>query len=177
MGQRGYILGVGSNLEPEKNAGLIITKLVERFGAVLISRIYYTAPVKIESDHRFVNFGVFVPTELDPAAFKAACVAIEVELGRDRNNPLRKILDRPADLDVLVRLSGEEKTLNPELIIPAEYLAEPARELVAVLGLGGKLPGARGELCPIAVGTLCLGQTPAAVDRDDRAGLVVIREY
>lgn len=175
--KRGYILGIGSNLEPEKNAGLIIERLVGRFGEILVSRIYYTAPVKIESDHRFVNFCAFVPSELAAAEFKAECVAIEIALGRDRNNPLRKILDRPADLDLLVRLVGTEASLEAAMIIPADYLAVPAEEMIAMLGLGGPLPPARGELCQVSAGGLCLGETPAAVDRDDGAGLVVIRQY
>lgn len=174
----GYILGIGSNLAPEQNAGLIIEHLVERFGPIWLSRIYYTAPVQVQSTQRFVNFCVYVPTALAAPEFKAACVAIETALGRDRTNPLRKILDRAADLDVLVRLIGSERELAAETIIPAEYLAQPAREMVAMLGFGGgRVPTAGGELCPVRAGGLVLGQTPAAIDRDHGAGLVVVREY
>ncbi|MBI2379569.1 MAG: 2-amino-4-hydroxy-6-hydroxymethyldihydropteridine diphosphokinase [Gammaproteobacteria bacterium] len=171
----GYILGIGSNLEPEKHAALILEQLLACFGDLLVSRIYYTAPEAVASPQDFVNFCVFVPTELDAAAFKSACVVIEERLGRDRGNPLRKILDRPADLDVLARLSGRETGLEAASLCSAVYLAQPLAELLAQLGFA-TMPVAAGRPCPIVLDDQCLGEAPAAIHRDDRAGLVVVRQ-
>lgn len=170
----GYILGIGSNLEPEKHAALIIEHLARRFGELRISRIYYTAPEAVASSQAFVNFCAYVPTELPPPEFKAECVAIEEALGRDRSHPLRKVLDRSADLDVLARLTGQERQLAAETLCPAAYLAQPLRELLAELALAPAV-AARGGLCRISLAGEILGEAPAAVHRDDRAGLVVVR--
>src|SRR5690349_12568999 len=99
----GYILGIGTNIEPERNVSRIIEQLAHKFGRILISRFYETAPVGMTSDRPFINFCAFVRTALEPVACKAACVDIEVELGRDRAHPCRKTRDRPADIDLLTR--------------------------------------------------------------------------
>lgn len=169
--KRGFLLGVGSNLAPEKNAGLVIEHLVAAFGPIYLSRIYYTAPVEIASPQAFVNFCAFIPTALREPEFKARCVAIETALGRDRSNPLRKILDRPADLDVLA--SGETLVGLTEL---PDYLRQPGAELRALI-CGERVPVMQGAVCRVVAGGLYLGETPTAVDRDDGAGLVVISEY
>lgn len=169
--RRGYLLGVGSNLNPERNSALIIEGLLAAFGRLSLSRIYYTAPVEIASPQAFVNFCAFIPTTLPEAAFKARCVALEIALGRDRNNPLRKILDRPADLDVLA--TGDALPTVSEL--PA-YIRQPCAELVALLG-GFALPQAQGSLCRVFAFGRFLGETPTTIDRDDGSGLVGITEY
>ncbi len=174
----GYILGVGTNLEPEKNAALIVAHLAERFGRVLVSRFYYTDPVGIMSRHRFVNFCAFVPSDLEPTACKAVCVGIEVAMGRDRAHPACKTRDRPADIDLVGRLSMATLRADLGALSPDAYLADPCREIAAML-TGRGIPEPAGELCVVpgpGSGSCRLGETPAAVHRDDRAGLVVVPE-
>jgi 2-amino-4-hydroxy-6-hydroxymethyldihydropteridine diphosphokinase len=169
---RGYILGVGTNVEPERNARRIVEHLVGSFGTVLLSRFYETAPVGMESDRPFVNFCAFVRTALAPGACKAVCVGIEVALGRDRTHPRAKTRDRTADLDLLVRYRADGSRVRLQPV--AGYLARPAAELAAILSPGRAVPPAGGRVRAVAAGGARLGEAPAAVDRDDRAGLVVV---
>ena len=82
--RQGYLLGIGSNVDPERNTVLIIDRLRRSFGEILVSRIIQTDPVGMTSQRRFSNFCAYVATTLEPEPCKAQCVAIEVELGRNR---------------------------------------------------------------------------------------------
>ena len=168
----GYVLGIGSNMEPEKNVPRIVGQLISEFGRILISRFYETAPVGMHTDGLFINFCVFVRTAFEPAACKAACANIEVKLGRDRTHPCRKTRDRAADIDILARLYVDGSRI--QLQETADYLAESAAEIYAILSPGRPVPVARGHVRTLAVGKLQLGHAPTAVDRDDRTGLVVV---
>lgn len=171
--QHGYILGVGTNIEPERNAPLIVEQLIDKFGGILISRFYETAPVGMQSDQSFINFCAFVETALDVDACKAVCIDIEINLGRDRAHPYRKTRDRAADIDLLARLCAGGRQVQLQAI--AEYLAQPAAEVASFLSAGRAIPVVRGHVRTFTIGDLQLGHTPTAIDRDDRTGLVVIR--
>lgn len=175
----GYVLGIGSNIDPERNAARILECLVQRFGMVRISRIYYTAPVAMESRRRFVNFCAYVPSNLRPLAFKEECNRIEAVLGRDRSNPRRSVLDRPADLDPLTRLLNADIPIAGVEDSVADYLLKPARELLASLtqaSIRASLRQDAGELarCRVKLRGWVLGETPATIYRDDRTGQIVV---
>jgi 2-amino-4-hydroxy-6-hydroxymethyldihydropteridine diphosphokinase len=163
----GYIVGVGTNIEPERNSLAVLDKLAARFGSIIVSRMYYTDPVGMKSLGRFINFSVYVRSHLAPRPFKAVCTGIEIQLGRNRSDPNSKTSDRPADIDLLVEVPCKE--LATVSAGDNAYLLQPTSEIIAVL-LETPVPGAKGELCVIAP----LGDTPTTVDHDDRAGLIVI---
>jgi 2-amino-4-hydroxy-6-hydroxymethyldihydropteridine diphosphokinase len=165
---RGYILGIGTNIEPEANALRIVEELTARFGEVLVSRFYYTSPVGMTSGRRFINFCAFIRTPIDAEACKAICVEIETSLGRDRGAPHCKTADRPADIDILAPLPGDKRTARE--IAGVDYLLQPTREILSLIDGGARMPRPRGELCVLP----SLANAPAAVDRDDRAGLKVV---
>jgi 2-amino-4-hydroxy-6-hydroxymethyldihydropteridine diphosphokinase len=168
----GYVLGIGSNIEPEKNVPRIVDELVSEFGRILISRFHETAPVGMKTAELFINFCVFVKTAFEPAACKAACTNIEVKLGRDRTHPCRKTRDRAADIDILARLHVDGSRI--QLQETADYLAESAAEIYSLLSPGWPVPVARGHVRTLTVGNLQLGHAPTAIDRDDRTGLIVV---
>lgn len=163
----GYIIGVGSNIEPERNSLAVLDKLAARFGSIIVSRMYYTDPVGMKSPRRFINFSVYVRSHLAPAQFKAVCTGIEIELGRNRSDPSSKTADRPADIDLLVEVPCQE--LATANVGDSAYFLQPTREIIALL-LETPVPRAKGELCVISP----LGDTPTTVDHDDRTGLIVI---
>lgn len=169
---QGYILGIGSNLDPEQNVPRIVEQLLCRFGKILLSRFYETAPVGMESHRQFINFCAFVRTELEPEACKAACVAIEVELGRDRTHPARRTRDRAADIDLLARLGADGNQVQLQAV--ADYLSESAAEIIAILSPGQTVPAARGCVRVFTLGKAQLGKAPTTINRDDGTGLIVI---
>jgi 2-amino-4-hydroxy-6-hydroxymethyldihydropteridine diphosphokinase len=166
----GYVVGVGSNIQPEHNSLAVLDKLATLFGPIVVSRMYYTDPVGMKSFARFINFCAFVRTNLDPQQFKAVCSRIEIDLGRNRSDPGSKTADRPADIDLLAEVSCKEE-LAPVNLAGSAYLLQPTREVLAVL-LETPVPEAKGELCVISP----LGDMPTTVDHDDRAGLIMIRQ-
>jgi 2-amino-4-hydroxy-6-hydroxymethyldihydropteridine diphosphokinase len=114
-----------------------------------------------------------VRTGLGPEACKAACVALEIALGRDRTHPSSSTRDRPADIDLLIRIdhTGSRVELEPV----AAYLAQPTAEILAMLSPCQTVPGANGRIRAVTLGGLRLGEAPATIDRDDRTGLIVVR--
>jgi 2-amino-4-hydroxy-6-hydroxymethyldihydropteridine diphosphokinase len=166
----GYVVGIGSNIQPERNSLIVLDKLARLFGPIVVSRMYYTDPVGMKSFRRFVNFCAFVRTNLSPQQFKGVCNKIEIELGRNRSDPGSKTADRPADIDLLAEISSKEELATVNLAESA-YLLQPTREIEAVL-LGSAVPEASGELCVISP----LRDMPTTVDHDNRAGLIMIRQ-
>ncbi len=176
----GYILGIGTNVEPDLNAARIAAHLAGAFGCVLLSRFYRTAPVGMTSPHPFVNYCAFVPSGLEPARCKEVCVAIELALGRDRAHPDCKTRDRPADIDLIGRVGHPTPADGLDALCPDLYLAAPFAEIAALL-TGRPVPPPQGDLCAAPLprcrnGAVRLGETPASVHRDDGAGLVVVPE-
>ncbi|TWA71553.1 2-amino-4-hydroxy-6-hydroxymethyldihydropteridine diphosphokinase [Azospirillum brasilense] len=176
----GHILGIGTNLDPERNAARIAARLADLFGRVLLSRFYRTAPVGMASAHPFVNYVAYVPSALDPACCKGLCVGIELALGRDRDHPGCKTRDRPADIDLIGRVGRSFPADGLAALRPDPYLAAPFAEIAALL-TGKPVPPPQGDLCatPLpgcSVGSPRLGETPATVHRDDGAGLIVVLE-
>lgn len=169
---QGYILGIGSNIDQNKNIPMILTHLIKRFGPIMISRFYETAPVGMDSNQLFINFCAFAQTSLESAPCKEACIAIEVELGRDRTHPLRKTRDRAADIDLLTFIGAHGHQVQLELI--ADYLSQPVAEIGAILSPRRAIIAARGCVRTFTVGGLQLGETPTAIDCNDRAGLIVV---
>lgn len=178
MATAGYILGIGTNLDPDRNAARIAAHLADVFGGVLLSRFYRTAPVGMASAHPFVNYCAYVPSALDPSCCKGLCVGIELALGRDRAHPGCKTRDRPADIDLIGRVNRSFPADGLAALRPDAYLADPFAEIAALLA-GRPVPPPRGELCTAAlpgchVGSPRLGEAPATVHRDDGAGLIVV---
>ncbi len=96
-----YYLSLGTNIDPEVNSAKMLNLLLKEFGALVSYPFIYTQPEKIESPHIFLNSVAIVLSSLDKVSLKAHLNAIEISLGRDRDDPDRSIKDRPADIDIL----------------------------------------------------------------------------
>lgn len=169
----GYVIGIGSNIEPECNVPRILHALLDAFGALRMSRVLRTRPVGMASQADFLNLAVFVETGMDAGALKSLCNRIETGLGRDRNDPDSARKDRPADLDILFRLGGDA-AVPPLERVDGAYLRPAVADVYALLGLadpGGGVPG-----MAVRLGEASAGEVPAAVHLDCRTGHVVVVE-
>jgi 2-amino-4-hydroxy-6-hydroxymethyldihydropteridine diphosphokinase len=92
-------LGLGSNIDPEKNLRLGIRELSERYGDLDISAVYQSAAVGFEGPD-FLNLVVGLDTETGPAEVHEQIEAIHNMAGRDRNE--QKFSSRPLDIDLLL---------------------------------------------------------------------------
>ncbi|HET8816999.1 MAG TPA: 2-amino-4-hydroxy-6-hydroxymethyldihydropteridine diphosphokinase [Pseudidiomarina sp.] len=95
-----YLCSMGANLAPEENFAKARSKLTP-LGEVHYSRAVYTKPVDIDTEHDFLNSLFVISTQLDAEVLKMAFNKIEIELGRDRDDPDCSQKDRPMDLDIL----------------------------------------------------------------------------
>jgi len=167
--QSGYILGIGSNIDPYNNIALIITELLNTFENLHLSRVLKIPPIGMNSSQDFLNVVVFIETNLAESELKQRCNQIEIMLGRDRNDPNRKMKDRPADLDILSPAHFPKDGDKPSNTITDEYFLYPLLdELKSYLTDNDSEVLQHGE--NIMLDHLTFGQTATTINRDTSAG-------
>jgi len=92
-------VGLGSNINPEKNLHLGISELRDRFGDLQISAAYRSKAVGFEGDD-FLNLVAGFESESSPIEICEAIELIHNLAGRDRNGI--KWESRPLDIDLLL---------------------------------------------------------------------------
>jgi len=124
-------LGLGSNLNREKNilAGLIALK--NKFGNLTCSRVYESESVGFKGSH-FYNLVVSMQTELSLSDLSEAIKKIEDDHGRVRTGP--KYRPRTLDIDILtygdfvgveagIEIPRAEITKNAFVLLPLSEIA------------------------------------------------------
>ena len=101
-----FLIGIGSNIEPSKNIALALEELRFISNAFATSPVMQTEPVGIQSDHKFLNLVVYFSSHLQTDELKKRLNATENKLGRDRNDPLRKVKDHPIDFDIIAKVTN-----------------------------------------------------------------------
>lgn len=123
--QTGYLLGIGSNINPDENIAQIIALLLEHFSTFSLSRIIRIPPIGMNSNLDFLNTVAFIKTDTREQELKEICNNIEIQLGRDRNDPTRKMKDRTADLDILTAITFPTDNTRSATDITDEYFLYP----------------------------------------------------
>jgi len=152
-------IGVGSNIEPERNIREGLIRLAARVEIRALSTFYRSQPVGPPGQPAFVNGVAAADTDLSPSAVKDDVLRrIEAELGRVRTTD--KYAPRVMDLDLLIYddmvVAGEELTLPDPEIAGRSFLAVPLGELAPEL----KLPGDGRTLRELAQGFPANAMTP-----------------
>jgi len=170
----GYLVGIGSNIAPERNVPRILERLVRRFGDLRISSVHRTEPQGIQSGNSFLNLVIHLETDLTECELKSWLNALEEELGRDRSNPDKKRLDRTADLDILRRIDRGE-WLTRERLPPEPYLRPSFEELTVGMGLlpnDGSAATERGA--SLMLDGVAFGERPALLRLDPHGERIMI---
>jgi 2-amino-4-hydroxy-6-hydroxymethyldihydropteridine diphosphokinase len=111
-------LSLGSNIDPERHLRAALAALRERFGDIDVSPAYRTAAVGFEGED-FLNLGVCIDTDLEPAALNDWLHALEDAQGRRRDGP--RFSSRTLDIDIV--LYGDRIVSGPgHLQIPRDDL-------------------------------------------------------
>ena len=128
-------LGLGSNIDAEKNLRLAVAQLRIRFGDLTVSPVYRSAPIGFEGPD-FLNLVLALTADTPPLEVLAEIERIHELAGRSRGPD--KFSSRPLDIDLL--LHGNTVDPTPPLRLPRpdvlEYgfvlrpLADIAPELV-----------------------------------------------
>ena len=92
-------LGLGSNIEPDKNLGTAIRELRGRYGAIDVSTVYRSKAVGFEGDD-FLNLVVRLWSDESPLEICEEIERLHNLSGRDRNG--EKWASRPLDIDLLL---------------------------------------------------------------------------
>ena len=106
-------LGLGSNVEPERNLGLGIRELRQRYGALELSAVYENAAVGFEGAD-FLNLVVGLESGDAPRDIQREAELIHELAGRDRAS--ERFSSRPLDIDLL--LYDDRVIDEPGLKIP-----------------------------------------------------------
>lgn len=123
-------LGIGSNIEPDKNLGSALDSLEKRFGALIRSSIYESAAVGFEGD-LFFNMVVAFDSELPVQEIVKALREIEIKHGRSKT--CEKFSARTLDLDLI--LYGAQVLENGKIKLPRDdilryaFVLEPLAEI------------------------------------------------
>lgn len=134
MTPRTAFLGIGSNIEPERNIGSAIDALNRTFDTVRLSTAYRSPPVGFDGDD-FINLVAAVETTLPPLDLNRLLHGIEDAHGRDRSVP--RWSSRTLDIDIL--LYGDLWLLGPRLEIPRKEITEMPHVLIPLAELAPKL--------------------------------------
>jgi len=94
------ILGIGSNIEAEKNILRMLKILQAHVDILKVSSLIKTKPIGIEDQPYFTNGAVKINTSLDQTKLNKLLKSIEDQMGRDRTAP--KYGPRCIDLDILI---------------------------------------------------------------------------
>lgn len=129
-------LGVGSNIDPERNIPAALRALQRRARITAVSAFYRTPPAGAPGDPDFFNGVVRIETDLEPSELRVEVLRrIEDDLGRrrtsDPNSP------RPIDLDII--LYEERVSSEGDIILPAPDVRTRAFVAVPLLELAPDL--------------------------------------
>lgn len=131
--QRGYFVGLGSNVTPSKSVAAALMRLLARFGPLEVSRIVETDPTAGLTG-RFLNAVIYFQSDLNEDKLKTELCRIETELGRDRTDPDRAHKDRAVDLDILLELPASANVVAAEAVTDEWYYRPSMLELTKAMG-------------------------------------------
>lgn len=94
------IIGIGSNIDAEKNIAKMLEILKTRVEVLQVSSMIKTKPIGIENQADFTNGAVRIQTQLSQAEINKLLKDIENLMGRDRSVP--KFGPRCIDLDIVL---------------------------------------------------------------------------
>ena len=123
-----YLIGMGSNIEPERYLCAAAVAIRRRFPETCFSAVYRSPAVGMEDAADFLNACCRLQSELSPQALGEWLKLLEDEHGRDRS--LGSWRPRTLDLDLL--MAGDE-VLDDDLFRYAHAYV-PARELMCLPG-------------------------------------------
>ncbi len=113
-------IGVGSNIDPQKNITAALKLLIQKVKVLKISSMYKSPPLFNKNNNYFLNGIWKIETELPPYDLKYDLLKkIEVKLLRKRTND--KNTPRTIDLDIL---------LYADLVIKKEGLIIPDPDII-----------------------------------------------
>ena len=133
-------LSLGSNIDAVNHLRIAALALRERFGDIVMSKVYSTRAVGFDGPD-FHNAAAVIDTELDPHELNAWLHALEDAYGRDRSGP--RYGDRTLDIDIVLYddrvLEGPGNLRIPRPELKHAFVLRPLAEIapgIVVPGTG-----------------------------------------
>ncbi|MCK5804386.1 MAG: 2-amino-4-hydroxy-6-hydroxymethyldihydropteridine diphosphokinase, partial [Lentisphaeria bacterium] len=124
------LIGIGTNLDPERNASFAVRRLRDVFGQASVSTFYRTRPLGEPGQPPYINAVVAVHTHWAVARVKGELKRIESQTGRTDQG--RKTgAPRTLDLDLLAYGDSvrAEANLPHSDLVERDFVLIPAAEL------------------------------------------------
>ena len=122
------IIGIGSNVEADKNIPKMLSLLAEKVKIIQVSELVQTKPIGIIEQPDYINGAVLIRTEMNLEVLTKYLKKLEDQMGRDRSQ--KKFGPRNIDLDILI--------WNNVVIDPDYYTRIFLRNSAAELGFENK---------------------------------------
>ncbi len=122
------IIGIGSNIDAEKNIPQAIRILTHDVHVLQTSTMLKTKPIGFTDQHDFTNGAVKIETKWNLKELNKYLKKVEDQLGRDRSQI--KFGPRTIDLDIMV--------WNDEIVDQDYYTRDFLRQSAAELGFHAK---------------------------------------
>lgn len=122
------IIGIGSNIEAEKNIPEMLKLLGADVEIVQVSKMVQTKPIGISEQPDYTNGAVRIYTEMNLDELSVYLKQLEDRMGRDRTQ--KKFGPRNIDLDILI--------WNNAIVDPDYYTRNFLRNSAAELGFENK---------------------------------------
>ena len=126
-----YVIGLGSNYQPEQKFPAMVDALLECFGEICLSPVCKTVST-VGYGPDYYNAVASLTTFMSPREFRKECKRIEYELGR-----VRPSVHCAADIDILACWDQPEPTCA-QLFIEETYYRPQADSVLEHLGLCSK---------------------------------------
>lgn len=118
------IIGIGSNIEADRNITEMLRILTAKVEIVQVSQMVQTKPIGIEEQAEYTNGAVRIRTEMNLETLSLYLKMLEDQMGRDRSQ--EKFGPRNIDLDILI--------WNNAIVDPDYYTRDFLRNSAAELG-------------------------------------------
>lgn len=123
------IIGIGSNIEADKNIREMLQLLAADVEIVGVSQMVQTKPIGISEQADYTNGAVRVRTGMDKKTLSSYLKKLEDRMGRDRSQ--KKFGPRNIDLDILI--------WNNTIVDPDYYTRDFLRNSAAELGFENQI--------------------------------------
>lgn len=107
-----YLVGLGSNLEPEFNITKAYQEIALQVSILDHSPVLINPPCGTSFQFTFHNQILLIQSEHSSAHLKALFERIEIRMGREPKSPERRLKDRPIDIDILAQSDSMEEILS-----------------------------------------------------------------
>jgi len=126
------IVGLGSNIDPQKNIKKAREILKGKYSVILESRFIQTKPVGLVNQADFINGAILMRTELELNDLDSQLKLIEKALGRETS--VQKFGPRTIDLDIIIW----NKEIIDKDFYEREFLKNSVLELIPNLQIPNK---------------------------------------